>query len=136
PLTVVFTAQAWYAKLEEVALAALDVRCTPDDIERALDKIPFPSKEAADQAVDNAAQGLARWWQTGAASSDILVLPDVDAMLATLAAMAERIVAATASGKTLWWSAAKDTGTTELHCLRGMPPESYFLRLLQGAQRA
>jgi type VI secretion system protein ImpM len=46
---VVFDGADWLARLEEVALAALDVRRGPDDLDRELDTHPLRAPSAADR---------------------------------------------------------------------------------------
>ena len=124
-------AEDWYAQLERVALAVLDIDFSPEQLESEMAALPFPAQSEA--APDLSAAQLAQWWQ-GSASGCLIVLPEPDALPELLTAAAHRLFAAAGSGKTLWWTVAPAGGPTPLYCFTGLPPEDRYAALLQGTQ--
>jgi type VI secretion system protein ImpM len=128
PLAAALGAQDWYAALERAALAALDLDFSAEDLERELAQLPFPAPPADN---DRGIANLAQWWQAPRAEPLSLDLPSVAALADTIAASARRVLGSGA-GRSLWWSVARESGATQLHCLTGLPPEEYLSVLLQG----
>jgi type VI secretion system protein ImpM len=132
PVATTLAAQRWYGDLERVALAALDVDFTAEDLERELAALPFPLAPAQGDGA-RAIDDLARWWQGPGSDPLCLDLPSVASLRNTLAATASRIFAGAGDRRSLWWAETQGTGLTQLHCLAGLPPEDYFSTLLQGS---
>jgi type VI secretion system protein ImpM len=73
-MAAAFAAQSWYASLERIALAMLDVDAQPDDLDRNLAENPFPAPEPTGQG-GNAGE-LAAWWRAGDGNPKMLILPN------------------------------------------------------------
>lgn len=132
-MPAVFSAQDWYAALERIALATLNIHALPDDLERSLAENPFPARETGDPPSAPAAQELAAWWQAGNTISRRLVLPAELSLANLFTAAAEDLLTSTASGKSFWWTASSEGRPTQLHCFAGLPPENHFATLLEAA---
>jgi type VI secretion system protein ImpM len=112
-------AEAWYASVEEVALSALDDRFTIDALEERLAQLPFPSDAPpADDAIR-----LADWWGEPA---EPLALIASRAVCAALADAALGAMAATGTGRTLWWANARGESSSCVLGYVGLPGESEF----------
>ena len=123
-VTPLFSADAWYGALEQAALLALSADCGPDDLETALAALPFPER------LDNDSTIAPDWWRDPDSVPRSLTVPG------PLAALVDRSAGAMlterAAGQTFWWSVGADGSGTEIHCARGLPPETYFEVLLRG----
>ncbi len=126
------TAHDWYAALEDVALSALRMDGSLDDLEYALSQQPFPSHPTPDATQQPDVQALVQWWQ--APVTEPLALPLNGAVQAEelISSTMHTLFAAAGHGKSLWWSCAPDTGVGTLHCCTGLPPPEYLVVLLQG----
>ncbi len=123
----VFSAHDWYAALERVALSMLDVNASPDDLERGLAEIPFPTPQLSDQY--SRVQELAAWWRTGSAAPTTLLLPTPTSLADLFNATARDVLVTTGLGKSFWWTSVPP----QLHGFSGLPPEDFFAVLLEGA---
>jgi len=122
-------AEAWYAGVEEAALSALDERATVEALEERLAQLPFPADEPrADDAVE-----LARWWGEPAQRLGLITARDVCAVLAdaSLGAMA-----ATGTGRTLWWAKARGQSSSCVLGYTGLPPETEFAIMMTALAQA
>ncbi len=126
------SAQTWYADLEKLALTALNANTLPDDLDRSLAKLPFPSLLSKEKSIP--AQELAAWWQsepqTGLITHKTLSLPTANALNELFIATTEDIFVTTGPSKSIWWTVASESGVTRLHCFTELPPENYFATLL------
>jgi type VI secretion system protein ImpM len=125
----VFSSQSWFAALERIALATLNINALPDDLDRNLADNPFPSMGGAGRRTD--AQELASWWQTESSVSKMLDLPSENSLADLFDAAAEELLARTGSGKSFWWTTPLDTSPVQLHCFAGLPPETHYASMLQ-----
>jgi type VI secretion system protein ImpM len=132
-LTEVFAAHTWYAELEKIALAALNVDYAPAELESALAQHPFLSERFA-PAQSKAVGELASWLEVRSAQPRAFVLPRGKSIAAVMDAAARGMFEATTAGKTFWWCISEESGATETHCSAGLPPESYYSVLLGGAR--
>ncbi len=126
----VFSAHDWYASLERLSLAMLNIDASLEDLERSLSENPFPSSQA--NLSNSDAQELATWWQTGSATPKTLQLPMLNSLTDLLDAMGRDLLTATGFGKSLWWTSMAESDVAQLHCFSGLPPEDYFAILLEG----
>ena len=131
-LTAVMSMHAWYGAIEQVALSALDVDFSADDLEHGLAAHPLPARGRNNAGNPAGAQALADWWTTAAEEHKVVQLPSLDALSETLGSAANRLFASLGRGRTLWWTAAAPGGLAELCCFNGLPPESRFATLLHG----
>lgn len=127
-MLTVFSAQAWYAALERVALATLNINALPDDLDRNLSENPFPLLKPGSQRGN--AQELAVWW-TGEHTPKALTLPTENALADLFDTTAEDLLTSTSVGKSFWWAVSAERGTTQLHCFSGLPPEDYFATMFE-----
>lgn len=135
-LFTAFSAQTWYASLERLALASLDVNILPNDLDQNLANYPFPKPHLSHQSVP--VQELANWWQistqSGLSSPKTLILPTVGLLTERFEAVAENIFMTAGQGKSIWWKVSQSTdideGATQLHCFAGLPKEYSFAMLL------
>lgn len=133
-MLTVFSAQTWYASLEQIALAALNVNVLPDVLDQGLSKHPFPISD--DQSI--LAQELAIWWQKksyiGSIDHKTLSLPTASALTELFDAVAKNIFINAGLGKSIWWNVPLETGMTRLHCFTGLPPANNFATLLSNTE--
>ena len=129
-MAAVFSAHDWYAALERLALAMLNINASLEDLERSLSENPFPSPQV--NAPSSDARELATWWQTGSAGPKTLQLPTLSSLPNLFDAMARDLLTATGFSKSLWWTSMTESEMAQLHCFSGLPPEDYFAVLLEG----
>ncbi len=124
----ILAAQAWYAALEQVALAALDTRTGPEDLDRNLSMHPFPETRPVEKR--GASGELARWWAQPHVP-ETFALPDGWTLDALFDAAAREAFDSMGTGKSLWWNVAADAANTvRLMCCPGLPPEERFAAML------
>jgi type VI secretion system protein ImpM len=133
PLSIL-SAQSWFAELETVALAALDLNCSADDLEDRLRNVDFstPSPESADPNPE--IEKLALWWQRPASVTESIRIPAADALLPMFRAVAQSALNAGATGKTIWWSKSLQSESMQLVCVSGLPPDEQFTAFLLGME--
>ena len=130
--TMILSSDPWFAALEKIALAALDVGFSADDLERELTRLPFPPGDDSGSGDDQAADALADWWLHPSAVPQAIRLPPGRSALEILTGTAQRILDASSVGKSIWWSVPGDSGTTEVNLFAGLPPQDSFAGLLLG----
>ena len=129
-MLTVFSAQRWYATLERIALATLNVNALPDDLERNLADNPFSALEPSPRRHE--AQELAAWWRHASNSPPkTFMLPTETSLPDLLEEAAEDILTASALGKSFWWTVSSEAGPTQLRCFMGLPPENHFASMLE-----
>ncbi len=131
-LQQVFGADTWYAELERIALSALNIDFSPDLLEAALAQNPFPPSRRP-SALDTVARDIAAWLDTGSEPGAFHVSSG-DSIAEVMEDVAQTLYAASAAGKSFWWSVSDTSASTESHCTTGLPPDDYFAVLL-GASR-
>lgn len=135
-LFTAFSAHAWYASLEQLALTSLNVNISPEDLDQGLVGHPFPQSHPGDRPVS--AQELANWWKTQPRTESIdhktFTLPTINLLTRQFEATAENIFMSLGQGKSIWWRVSQDTGMDkepiQLHCFTGLPQENRFAMLL------
>ena len=130
-LATVLAAQRWYAAVEAVALSALRLDGSLDDLERAIAQLPVALHGQVDLPQDGAIGALAEWWQSCMAEPLALQLDGALPMEQVADTAMRTMFDATGRGRSLWWSSAPDTGVGCLHCCTGLPPHDYFVALLE-----
>ncbi|MEO8767166.1 MAG: type VI secretion system-associated protein TagF [Nitrosospira sp.] len=130
-MLTIFSAQSWFADLERLALATLDINVLPEELDRSLAESPFPAPEPGRNR--SYAQELAAWWQAGAETGTpkALALPTAHSLADLFDATAEDLLYITGSGKSFWWAVSPKAGPTQLRCFTGLPPENYFSAMLE-----
>ena len=129
-MLTVFSAQSWYATLERIALATLNINALPDDLDRNLADNPFSALEPSPPRRN--AQELAVWWRDASNRlPETFVLPTENSLADLFDAAAEDLLTASARGKSFWWTVGLEAGPTQLRCFAGLPPENYFASMLE-----
>jgi type VI secretion system protein ImpM len=126
--------QAWYAELEHVGLAALNVDYSPDALEAALADNVFPLR--APQSAPPGTRHLVECFRDPAPAAQSFHLGSIDDLAAAASAGARAMAVSSIAGKSCWWSVAQDSGATEFHYSAGLPPDDYFTVLLGGPRVA
>lgn len=98
-MLTVFSGQAWYAALERIALATLNINALPDDLDRNLSENPFPLLEPGGQRSN--AQELAAWW-TGEHTPKTLTLPTENSLADLFDTAAKDLLTTTSPDKSFW----------------------------------
>lgn len=128
-------AQTWYAKLEQVALTALDVTSGVDEMERALESLPYPCVAPAQaELAPSPDDALARWWLEAPGAPRTFAyaeLNDIGPAIRNSPLAAARLMTA---GRSLWWSAPPIAEPAIVHAFMGLPPDHYFAVLMQGGR--
>lgn len=133
-MTMILSAESWFADLEKVALSALSADFSASDLERDLERCPFAQGADFDPEADGTIDALAAWWQHPAPDSRAFRLVHSQTALDALRSAAMRAADANSSGKTIWWSIVGATGTTEINLFAGLPSEDRFAELLLGME--
>jgi type VI secretion system protein ImpM len=128
----ILATQSWYAALERIALATLNIDFSVDDLERCLAENPLLLTEPRQSVDESIMQELADWWQGAADHPRRLRLSSLHALPDTLSGAAQKLFANLAYGKSLWWIGMEPDGPAELCCFTGLPSESHFAAMLQG----
>jgi len=132
-LAQVFSAHDWYAGLESIGLTALNVDFSIEQLEAALAEHPFPVTHPT-PAPASAAQGVADWLDTQAGGACGFDFASGDSISTVMDGAARTQHAARVAGKSFWWCVGEESGTTEMHCSAGLPPEEYYVVLLGGSR--
>ena len=124
--------QDWFASLERVGLAALNVDFGANDLEAALAEHPFPAmpETYSPPGTRNMLECL-RDPQPQAQSFHV---SSADNLAAAASAAARVFVTNATFGKSCWWSVDRESGATEFHYSAGLPPDDYFTVLLGGSR--
>ncbi len=130
-MTAVFEAHDWYTALEDVALSALRLDGSIDELEEALAQYPFPSDPVPACAQATLVSSLVQWWQTPVAEPLALALEDGTAVRQLMSTTARRMFAEAGHGRSLWWSWGREVGGGSLHCCAGLPSPEYLAVLLR-----
>jgi type VI secretion system protein ImpM len=128
-ITSLFAARNWYQGLEQIGLLALSADFSAEALEAHLGRNPFPL--LVDTPERREVDDLLQWWREPGAPRS-LQLSDGVSLTELMDRSAAALISEAAAGRTLWWSVSPETGTTEVHCATGFPPESYFEVLLRG----
>ena len=129
----IFAAEAWFAGLEKIGLAALNVQFSTEELENGLATLTFPvTARASADAV--AAREVAAWLQRADASPHALGIRGGASVAAAMDGAARAMFSAAAEGKTFLWTVAEDGNVTAIHCSTGLPAENYYGVLLGAAQ--
>lgn len=126
-LTAMLVAQKWYADMETVALAALNIDFSADQLESELLALAPPP--AHREPLDEAAERLAGWWD-GPGSAFTTTLPESTSPGDLLSASAQYLFCTVGRGKTLWWSNVGAPARTQFRAFSGLPPDDQFGELL------
>ena len=131
-MSTVFAAQNWFAAIEQIALASLSMDFQVTELEGHLGRNPLIQAPPKDDAGSLSARELARWWSGPGNEAIAISLPDLDSINSVLSASGINMLSASGFGKSLWWSGDELSGTTQLRCFSGLPPDNYFSVLLAG----
>lgn len=132
-ITTLFTAEAWFAAIELVALSSLNMDFLPDQLESRLAATPFPNHPPFDSLEHVAARELDTWWKDPSHVPLVLKLSNWELITDVLTGAGLNLLARTGFGKSMWWSETASGGAAQLHAFSGLPPEHYFTTLLEGA---
>ena len=130
------SAQAWYASLEQAALASLDTDASPNDLDHRLSKCPFPRHHCENHS--NHSRELASWLQNTSIDSvdhKTFTLPNADSVIKLYQATIGDIFSTMSQNKSFWWKVHFETDLTQLHCFKGLPSEYYFATLLGESEK-
>ena len=129
----VVAAQAWYAELEQVALASLDFDISPDALDDRLAQHPFPGLLTHYSQMPS--REFSDWWQNKSwqdmdAAHKVFRLTTADSLSRLFEDTISDVFNTSGSGKSIWWTVEFETGLTQMHCFIGLPPTNYFSTLL------
>lgn len=124
----------WLGDIERVALEALDVTHSAEDLEAALHAVPIPSfapDEDAPADLLKVVEGM-----LGVPTLSGTTLSSLELLAPVLGGVAGAMLRAAAFGKTIWWSGNKEGLLPLLLCCDGLPPYDDFVVLLTGTPKA
>ena len=124
--------QDWFAGLEQIGLAALNVDYSANDLEAALAAHPFPALPAPD--APPGPRNLFDCLRDPQPDAQSFHLGSVASLAGAASAAARLHVTAAASGKSCWWSVDQESGAVEFHYSAQLPPDDYFTVLLGGSR--
>lgn len=130
--SIVPGARDWYAKLEALALRALDPESTVDTLEAELGALA--QAPGSPGTVGNAACALVDWWRDPACEMAMLELPDETQLDFAFASAARFAFALGLRGRSVWWC-APESRPAQLRCFTGLPPTGEFTALLGDGPR-
>lgn len=122
----------WLDALENTALATLELRYTPDDLDQALAAYCLPDFAPGDPALTTLQRQLAARLNQASAAPCTLTLPAFDDFSPLLAGAGTQGLWQAAAGKSLWWSQNRDGATPALVCCDGLPAPDDFALMLSG----
>ncbi len=126
-------ADSWYAGVEDIALATLDINFPAEQLDQRLAALEPPTKPV-DAAMSVHGGDLAHWWNDPLPGEFALSPASLSQCGALFAAARARLFASTGFGRSLWWSG--DDASARLHGFLGLPPPESFATLLTGAAAA
>jgi type VI secretion system protein ImpM len=124
-------AHEWYEALEHVALSALNVDFSPEELEAALARHRYGLAAGDDQGVSG--QDMIRCRSRGVAEPQSFHLDDARSLGSVVNAAARAALAQAIEGHSFWWCVEPDSGAAEIHSARGLPADDYFVVLMRGA---
>ncbi len=122
-----FKAQDWYSALEDVALSALNVDFSVEQLERALSEITSALAPADERAASAACDLIADLRGRTAVAAFACPAADVSQ---TVQAAASALFESAAASRSFWWHIGRDSAASDLHCAHGLPSPEYFAVLL------
>lgn len=128
----IFSAQAWFASLENLALSTLDIAASIEDLERGLADISFPAVVNSSDSQWSGARGLAHWWRELSVAPHSLQLQSPELVGELMNAVAQDVFAEAGLGKSVWWAVSGESSVTQLHCFSSLPSPEHFVALLEG----
>ena len=128
-LSVVTSAQSWYATLEDAALATLSIDFSVQDFEARLAVLPFSADAAGAQGTGAAA--LAGWWLNPSECFE-MAMPSCDDLHRVMSDASTHCLQSTGCGKSVWWHAIGDSGPSQLVCFGSLPPPGRYCAMLNG----
>ena len=134
PLTManIFAAHDWYPAIESVALSALRLDSSLDDLEAGLARHLFPLTSTLTPAEMPEAHMPAQCWQAPITEPVALPLTSATQAQELMSAAMQSLFTAASRGQSWWWSCDPDSGAGTLHCCTGLPQPEYPLLLLHG----
>ena len=126
----VFGNHAWYAELENIALAALSMDCSVEGLESRLEQNPF----APDGVTCTLSREVDEWLATPAASSFECHFTDLDGAFPAGRGGANVTCLSQLDARSMWWCVENASGATELHCVEGLPDGDRYTRMLRRTQ--
>jgi type VI secretion system protein ImpM len=124
--------QDWFAGLERIGLAALNVDYSAAELEAALAEHPFAATSAPDMPPGT--RNLFDCLRDPQPDAQSFHLGSVTNLGGAAAAAAQVYVTAAAAGKSCWWSVDEESGAVEFHYSAQLPPDDYFTVLLGGSR--
>jgi type VI secretion system protein ImpM len=129
----IFTADAWYAALEDVALSVLRVDGSLDDLEGSLLRHPFPLSTTNSDPGESELNKLMLWWRSPQADALTLSMQHAGAVEKFMGMTMNGMFSTSGYGKSVWWSWRQDTNDGVLHCCGGLPPPDHYATMLLGS---
>ncbi|WP_342113437.1 type VI secretion system-associated protein TagF [Pseudoduganella sp. OTU4001] len=129
-LANLLAAHSWFAAIDEVALACLDVNVAPEQLEQQLAQHPFPSHLVPPQG---AMAALGHWWTGNDDAPIALALAAGETLHGVFTGAALDRLARSGGARSIWWTAPAPNARTLLLAFPGMPNEVDFALLLEGA---
>ena len=127
-----FGLQDWFAGLERIGLAALNVDFSANELESALAGHPFPATTAADGPPGT--RNLLDCLRDPQPDAQSFHIGSVANLGGAATAAARHLVTSAAAGKSCWWSVDHESGAVEFHYSAQLPPDDYFTVLLGGSR--
>jgi type VI secretion system protein ImpM len=131
-LECVFGNHAWYAELENIALAALSIDFSVEGLESRLEQNPL----APDGVKCTLSRELDAWLSSPAAASFDCQYADIDAAFPVIRTGANVICLSQLDARSVWWCVENTSGATELHFVQGLPDGGRYTRMLRPGQTA
>ena len=128
-LSVVTSAQNWYAAIEDAALATLSIDFSVQDFEARLAALPFSAGSARTQ--EAGADALAGWWLNPSECFE-MAMPSCDDVQRVMSDASTHCLQSTGCGKSVWWHAMGDSGPSQLVCFGSLPPPGRYCAMLNG----
>lgn len=134
-LTAIFKAQHWFDAIEQIALSALDIEFSLDNLEQGLAAHAFPA-HYSEHEKNPAAKQLAERWLSPQAQND-LQLPNLEGMSKLIHCASLDLFAMSGAGRSIWWRnqsnyGALASGPVKWRDVAGLPQAPQYSLMLQG----
>jgi type VI secretion system protein ImpM len=124
----VFDSARWFARLEEVALAALRIDSDPGSLEQALMDVPFPESERA--LPSYASASTATQWIAQSRDAPFMQLGNADDFARVLSLAATEAFLGAPGWHAYWWTRGRSESNAAALALTGLPDARTFASML------
>ena len=124
--------QDWFAGLEQIGFAALNVDYSANELEAALAAHPFPAMDMPSPPAGT--RNMFEYLRDPQPDAQSFHVANAANIYGAARNAARAYVTAASAGKSCWWSVDQESGAAEFHYSAQLPPDDYFTVLLGGSR--